>query len=369
MTPGLYIHVPFCRSKCPYCGFYSITDISLIPRWLSALEEEIALYQGAFQAFDTLYLGGGTPSVLSLAQIERILEAVARSFRLHPDMEITAEVNPGDVYRETAVGLKALGFNRVNLGVQSFDARALVFLGRRHSVSDVETAMSGLSTAGFRNIGIDLIYGFDAVSPQLWRRTLDRALGLEPAHLSCYQLTIEKGTPFWNLKQQRHLKPATETRERGLFLFTSRTLTAGGYIHYEVSNFARDARFYSRHNRKYWTHAPYLGLGPSAHSFDGGTRWWNVRSVAGYCEALESGRRPIEGHEVLTGDQLILESLGLGLRTRGGVPLSHIPRENRSGDRLRRLSDSGLIRIRDRRALPTLQGLAVADGLPLAMVE
>jgi oxygen-independent coproporphyrinogen-3 oxidase len=368
LIPGLYIHVPFCKSKCPYCGFYSVTDLSLIPRWISALAREISLYQGTFQAFDTLYLGGGTPSVLSPAEIERILEAVLQSFSLLPGAEITIEVNPGDVAREEAEALKAIGFNRISLGAQSFHEDALDFLGRRHSVRAALEAFETLRAAGFHNIGMDLIYGFEALPPWAWKATLDRAIGLRPSHLSCYQLSVEKGTPFCGLNSQGRIRRQTETRLRGLFLFTSRRLSECGYIHYEVSNFARDATSFSRHNRKYWSHAPYLGLGPSAHSFQGAVRWWNVRSVEAYCRALEGGQAPVEDREVLDQGQMKLESLGLGLRTIDGVPLSCLPNEAASAHVLRRLSDAGLIEIRNRRARPTLEGLAVADGLPLAMM-
>ncbi len=208
------------------------------------------------------------------------------------------ECNPGDVTRREAEAFKGMGFNRVNLGVQSFDDDELAFLGRRHTAEEAVKAFETLRATGFENVGLDLVYGLPGQGEQAWVRNLRQAMELEPEHLSCYQLTIEKGTVFSEMVQDGRLILPTESRLQremaALFLMTSRFLESKGYIHYEVSNFARGEARVSRHNLKYWRHVPYLGLGPAAHSFRGATRWWNVRSMDRYLTLLQSGRSPVE---------------------------------------------------------------------------
>jgi len=364
--PGLYIHVPFCRSKCPYCGFYSIASTSLIQGWLDALKKEIILYQGIFkEPFDSLYIGGGTPSVLSTEQLYEIRDCLYENFQFKDDTEVTIEANPGDMDSAKITGLRAAGFNRVNLGVQSFNDDELIFLGRRHSASEAEAAIAGLRALGFDNIGIDLIYGLQGQSLEGWKDNLDKAIALQPEHISCYQLNIEKGTPFASMKERGLIEPVKEETEEAFFLTTSEFLEDHGYMHYEVSNFARGESFYSRHNRKYWDHAPYLGLGPSAHSFDGASRWWNMRSVRKYCEALGNGERPVEDRELLTEEQIMLETVSLGLRTRWGFDMNVLHPGPKIKDAISMLEESGYIRVRDERIIPTRKGFLIADHLPL----
>ena len=198
-----------------------------------------------------------------------------------------------------------------------------------------------------------------------WKQTLEKALSFQPEHVSCYQLTFEEKTVFYRWKQQGIIRPLTEKEEADLFVMTSTFLQDHGYIHYEVSNFAREENYASRHNRKYWHHVPYLGLGPSAHSFQDTTRWWNVRSIRTYCKALESGRAPIEGHERLTVEQLELETVSLGSRTMEGFDLNEITRTPLTAKNLSTLQDAGLIRVKDGHVHPTLKGFLVADQLPL----
>ena len=364
-APGLYVHIPFCQSKCPYCNFYSIAAHSLIPRWLHALEKEVSYYQGRFKHFDSLYLGGGTPTLLANGDLERLMGHLFSCFGFAPDTEMTIEANPGDLNQEKISVLRAMGFNRISLGVQSFDDRVLSFLGRNHTGMMAKAAITGLRAAGFENIGLDLIYGFEDQSLKQWIKTLYQAVAFQPEHLSCYQLTFEDRTLFKRLKDQRKIRPLSEKEDYSFFIKTSQMLEDHGYIHYEISNFAREDVYYSRHNRKYWHHIPYLGLGPSAHSFHGSNRWWNVRSVRRYCQFLEQGQAPIEGHEELTEDQLRLESISLGLRTRAGFDLKQISPCPRSRDMLRMLEDSGFLRADNHRVIPTQKGFLVADQIPL----
>lgn len=323
------------------------------------------MYRGRFHCFNSLYFGGGTPSLLSLKSLEEILDGLSRHFRFAGDTEITIEANPGDMSGEKAAGLRSLGFNRINLGVQSFDDRDLLFLGRRHTAKDAERVLEDIRSSGFDNMGLDLIYGLEQQTMEGWVKTLEDAISFRPEHISCYQLTMEKGTPFGRMRDRGLLKPVNEEREASYFLNTSAFLGDAGYIHYEISNFAKDLSFCSRHNSKYWQHVPYLGLGPSAHSFQGGARWWNVRSVRRYCESLERGCVPVEGHETLSEEQRRMEAVSLGLRTRNGISLEEAGCDPETCDAVLRLKESGHILIDKGRIVPTRKGFLVADHLPL----
>jgi oxygen-independent coproporphyrinogen-3 oxidase len=368
--PGLYVHVPFCLGKCPYCDFYSINDLSLIPAWLAALEKEAGVYKNRFGPFDTLYLGGGTPSLLEAGQLAYLLQALHRHFVFSPDTEVTMEANPDDLSVEKIAAYKDLGVNRLSVGVQSFHDKELSFLGRRHHARQTLQALEAVRAAGFANLSLDLIYGLPGQSLEGWVQTLEQALSFLPEHLSCYQLTYEPETPLGRRKARREVAGATEEEERELFLRTSRFLEERGYLHYEISNFARQGEtgsdpYYSRHNRKYWRHVPYLGLGPGAHSFQHGERWWNARSVKQYCQDLAQGRTPVQDRETLSAEQLWLESLYLGLRTREGVPLELL-RQNLGWEKtLTELQKSGLMEMIQAQVVPTLEGFLLADRLGL----
>jgi len=368
--PGLYVHVPFCLSKCAYCDFYSLTDCALIPAWLAALEKEAGLYQDRFGPFDTLYLGGGTPSLLEAPQIIALINGLRRYFSFSPDSEVTLEANPDDMSPEKIKLYQDLGVNRLSVGVQSFQDRELAFLGRRHNARQTVEALEAARDAGFANLSLDLIYGLPGQTLTDWTQTLERALSFHPEHLSCYQLTYEPDTPLGRRKAQGEVAAATEEEERDCFLYTSRFLEDRGYLHYEISNFARQGGAggepcYSRHNRKYWRHVPYLGLGPGAHSFQDGGRWWNVSSVGQYCQSLAQGRAPVADREVLSPEQLRLEALYLGLRTRDGVSLNLLRQTPGWENTLRKLEKAGLIEVNQDRVVPTLEGFLLADRLVL----
>ncbi len=367
--PGLYVHVPFCKTKCPYCDFYSVTSETPVERWLAALAGEAELRRGVFGTFDTLYVGGGTPSLLKEAETERLFEILAAAFDSAGDSEITIEANPDDVTAAKLAAWRDLGVNRVSLGVQSFDDGVLRFLRRRHDAERASAALALLREAGFANIGIDLMYGFEGQSLDLWRRTLERALEYRPEHLSCYQMTIERSTEFGAMLAAGSLAAIDEETQRAFFMETSAILTGRGYIHYEVSNFARDEGLRSRHNRKYWSRVPYLGLGPSAHSFRDGKRWWNARSVESYCGLIERGESPVEDSETLGEVEIALETLSLGFRTRDGVPLEELRRRPGWERTLEALVDGGLVTIAAGRAAPTISGLCVADRIAAAFAS
>lgn len=368
--PGLYLHIPFCLSKCPYCGFYSLPDLASLPAFLTALEGEIRLSRRDGETFDTLYIGGGTPSVLSAAQLQAILSALGGAFALAPGAEITIEANPADITAEWLGALRDAGVNRINLGVQSLDDRLLAFLGRRHDRKRALAALEAVQAAGFARVGIDLLYGIPGQPLAAWMKTLGEAVALGPGHLSCYQLTVEPGTPLAGRFRRGALSLPGEGLQARFFLATAALLAEAGYHHYEVSNFALPGQE-SRHNRKYWNHTPYLGLGPSAHAFSGRERRWNHRSLASYLGDLAAGRLPIEASERLSDEQLRLEALFLGLRTRRGIHLEGFRRRYgqdlaaEKGAMLAQLQREGLVEIVAGFLRPTRAGLAVADSLAL----
>jgi oxygen-independent coproporphyrinogen-3 oxidase len=372
--PGLYIHIPFCIKKCAYCAFYSLADLTLIPDFLAALRREMSLTKNFNRDYDTVYIGGGTPSVLAAADLERLIGDIRTAFAITSDAEITLEANPGDITAGLLTTLRSAGVNRLNIGCQSFDDDTLTFLGRRHQARQAIEAIRMARDAGFENLGIDLIYGLpsppgDAFA--IWFATLRTTLSFHPEHLSCYQLTVEVDTPLADLRRKREISLPDLDLQARYFFRTAEILEEAGYRHYEVSNFALGDRFHSRHNNKYWNHTPYLGLGPAAHSFDGRQRRWNHRSVAAYLKDLAAGKLPVADSEFLNDEQLRLEALFLGFRTRRGIHLEDFKRRYgqdllaEKGEILRKLMEGSLVEIRDGFLTPTRVGMAVADSLAL----
>jgi oxygen-independent coproporphyrinogen III oxidase len=368
---GLYIHIPFCLSKCAYCSFYSIKSVSLIPDYLAALGKEIEFYGKYFHSFDTVYIGGGTPSLLTPEQLAGIFRSIRKTYKIAAHAEITLEANPGDISREYLKALKGSGINRLNIGIQSFNDKLLKILGRRHSAKDAIAAINAARLAGFANLGIDLIYGVYGGGIKSWKNTLQKAVALAPEHISCYQLSLDAQTPLYKRYSKESLPRLTEDQELQFFLTTAQELEDAGYIHYEVSNFARTERLQSRHNRKYWQHAPYLGLGPGAHSFLNQKRWWNKSSVRDYLQDIAGGKMPLENSEELGPDQLQLEALFLGLRTRAGIDLKLYQRQYgidlvaEKKPMIEKLMENKLVQLERGFLFPTRHGLAVADSLAL----
>jgi putative oxygen-independent coproporphyrinogen III oxidase len=321
---GIYVHIPFCIKKCSYCDFYSITDQSLKQPFVEALIREMQMVSSPPLVCDTLYFGGGTPSVFKAKNIERIIENAYRLFNFLHDTEITIEVNPGTVTTEKLKGYQSIGINRINIGVQSFNDEFLNFLGRIHSSNNADLTIRGARKAGFDNIGIDLIYGIPGQTKKMWLSDLQRAVEFEPEHISCYMLTYEKGTPLDRERRQGRFKPVAGSLLGELFETTMEYLTAHGYVQYEISNFAKNASKISRHNFKYWSFSPYLGFGPSAHSFIEPRRYWNCRSVKKYIENIKEGRLPIEEKEILSKEQRMMEMIYLGLRKTDGIDIDAI---------------------------------------------
>ena len=322
--PSLYIHIPFCQRKCAYCDFYSIETVALTETFLDALETELALgAPGASGAeFDTLFFGGGTPSLLDPGQLARIMRRVRDMYEIRDDAEITLEANPGTVSPEKLRAYRSLGVNRLSIGIQSFAPDELLFLGRIHDAAGGAACVAMARDAGFANVSVDLIYSLPGQTVAAWDRTLKRALALRPDHVSAYSLIVEDNTPLSRMVAANLVSPNPLESEAALYEHTMDVMQREGFEHYEVSNYARPG-FRSRHNSAYWSGEGYLGFGPSAHSFwhrrtDGvRERRGNVAALGRYCEMLRQGELPVAMREELGRTELCNERIFLGLRSSG----------------------------------------------------
>jgi oxygen-independent coproporphyrinogen-3 oxidase len=369
-SAGLYIHVPFCTSVCPYCDFaVTIAGEERRAAWAEGVVREAEIYADCGLTFDTVYLGGGTPSSVAPERLDSVFDGLGDRLEIDESAVRYLEANPEDVTLETAMAWRQLGVDVVSLGVQSFDDEALVFLGRQHSASDARAAVEILLAAGFHTVSVDLIYGLSGQTPGGWKTQLASAVSLGIDHLSCYQLTFHGGTIYGRRLARGLMDQVPEREQAELFFLTHEVLSEAGYEGYEVSNFAAATKHRSRHNQKYWDHTPYLGLGPSAHSFCGGRRWWNRRKLRQWQTAVDSGRPPIEDQERPSREELLLEALMLGLRTTDGVDLAAVrdlygeDLSTTNATIIARLCKSGHLHVDGDRLRPTLAGLAIADTL------
>jgi oxygen-independent coproporphyrinogen-3 oxidase len=326
----LYIHVPFCARRCSYCDFaIAVRRETPSAAFVDAIEREWAGWQShpAWQlapSLDTVYFGGGTPSRLPAEAIARLLVSFRRERGLSPGAEVTLEANPDDVDEPRAAAWRAAGVNRVSLGAQSFQPAVLEWMHRTHSARQIDEAVATLRAAGFGNISLDLIYAVPDALERDWAVDLARAIALAPEHLSLYGLTVESHTPLGKWTARGESLPAADDRAADEYLLAHQKLIGAGFEHYEVSNAGRPG-FQARHNSAYWRRAPFIGLGPSAHSGFGAERAWNVRDWEDYRRRIASGQTVREESEVLTPDQVDLEQLYLGLRTQTGLRSPLVP--------------------------------------------
>ena len=377
---GIYIHIPFCRSRCIYCGFYSTTALDLRQRYVDALCREMEIRSQRSEVrgerIETIYLGGGTPSQLTFDQLRQLFIYINKVYPLTPDSsplppEITIEVNPDDVTVEFAAVLQQLPVNRVSMGIQTFDDQRLRFLRRRHTARQAIEAVSILRAAGIRNISIDLMYGFPGETLADWEADIEAALALDVEHLSAYCLMIEEGTPLHKMFTDDSLlftdDYPDEEMERQMYEVLIDRLEAAGYEHYEISNFARPG-FRSRHNSNYWNGTPYIGLGAAAHSYDIRSRSWNVADIRQYIEGMERGERIFE-EELLDDDTRYNDIVTVALRTKEGIDLNALSEKHRNYcmKNARRYLNDGLLELSTIRGAesPTLHltrhGLFVSD--------
>ena len=369
---GLYVHVPFCLRRCPYCAFAVLTGKEeFYQRYVDAVCREIENngYLAGRGPLNTVFVGGGTPSLLEPGQLERILDTAARVLDLASSAEITIEANPDTVDCARFRGFRRVGFNRLSLGAQSFVDESLKRLGRAHSAAEGERAYRVARQAGFDNVSLDLIFSVPGASLRQWRHSLDKAIELSPEHISTYALTVEPDTPFAERRRRGRLQVVDEEEDAQAYEWTVERRTASGYDHYEVSNFARPGRR-SRHNWGYWTGAEYLGVGMSAHSFVGRRRSWNKRDLAGNLEAVEAGGSARQGEEEIDAATAVRDRIWMGLRTDGGIPI-HAKEKSALEDqsRFRDLLDAGFLEMDGESVRLTRRGFPLADALGLELVQ
>ena len=361
---GLYVHIPFCRSRCVYCGFYSTTLLPLRQRYVDALCREMRLREkGPLQ---TIYIGGGTPSLLSPAMLRQLFDSIRATYEVDwPHAEITMECNPDDVTPEFADSLAALPVNRVSMGIQTFSDQRLRFLHRRHDAAQARGAFRHLREAGFSNISIDLMFGFPEETLGEWEADIQEALSLGAEHISAYSLMYEEGTPLHQWLESQKVEEIDEETYILMYETLVRKLTQAGYEHYEISNFALPGHR-SRHNSSYWDGTPYIGLGAAAHSYTGIVRQSNLSDVMGYMQSIEKGIVPMEEEELRLMDRYN-DMVTTALRTSSGIPLAEVV--SRFGQRYQdyllenaqQALDRGWMRIDEGRLHLTLAGIAVSD--------
>jgi len=325
---GLYIHVPFCVKRCVYCDFYSVTRTEQKDIYVRAMLREMETRHDDWQEeeFTTIYFGGGTPSLLQPQELERLLDAIYRYFPVSAHPEITLEANPDDLSGSYLSSLATLSVNRLSIGVQSFDDQELRLLNRRHTAKEAIGAVKRCKEAGFSNISVDLIFGLPEQTSEAWVRSIDKAIALDISHLSAYNLTYEEGTPIYQMMQNKAIRPVDDDSCAQFYEMLSEKLTDAGFVHYEISNFARCSAHYpagciSLHNSSYWNGTHYLGLGPSAHSYNGTSRSWNVASLSKYINT------PIIESELLDERTRYNDFVMTRLRTMWGVSLEELREE------------------------------------------
>jgi len=350
MTAGLYVHIPFCSSRCSYCDFATgLYQSELAERYVRGLISEIRLSRHAGETIDTIYFGGGTPSLLAPSQLERILAALYDKFEITAGSEITLEINPGSATPEKLHAFRSLGVNRASFGAQTFDDAELAKLGRSHNTADALRTFADLRDADFANVSFDLIAGLPGQTLDGWQRNIKQALDLAPEHLSFYLLEVHSGTPLAE-HIRRGIQPQPDEDLAGvMYEWMIEQALAAGYEHYEISNLCKPG-FQSRHNVKYWTAAPYYGFGCSAHSYDGDTRRWaNYRDVLKYLEMVESGGSPVVEEQQLSQTDVRAEALFLGMRMMQGVDLRRyresfgVDLRDKHADDLDRFCEAGLV--------------------------
>ncbi|MGY8847228.1 MAG: radical SAM family heme chaperone HemW [Bacteroidia bacterium] len=321
---GIYIHIPFCKKACFYCDFHFSVSFQQKDEVVASLIKELKERKNFIgqEEVKTIYFGGGTPSVLNAGNISEILKEAYAQYTVNDNAEITFECNPDDLSKEYLVGLKESGVNRLSIGIQSLNDESLTWMNRSHNVTQALQAIDSAAALGFCDMSIDLIYGIPMLTEDEWRQTLKRALAMPVNHLSAYSLTLEENTPYNKLVEQKKYKKPNDDEASRHFEILLEEIKLAGWEHYEVSNFCK-AGNYSKHNTAYWQNVKYLGIGPSAHSFDGKSRHWNVRSNKEYIQKIQAGESVSESEELSTKD-IVNEALLTGLRTKWGVNLAEV---------------------------------------------
>ncbi|MGB8192230.1 MAG: radical SAM family heme chaperone HemW [Chitinophagaceae bacterium] len=370
---GIYIHIPFCKQACHYCNFHFSTSLRTKNGFITALLNEMVIQAGYLQQepVETIYFGGGTPSLLSGDEIKMMLEALAASFNIAPAAEITLEANPDDLNPAKLLELKAAGINRLSIGIQSFFEEDLRWMNRAHNAQQSIDCIRSAHEAGFYNISIDLIYGTPGLTDDKWQQNVQRAIASDIPHLSCYALTVEPKTALDHLIRSKQFADVDPDQQARQFLLLMDWTAAAGYEHYEISNFSKPG-WRSKHNTSYWLGKKYLGLGPSAHSFNGISRQWNVANNALYIQSLEQQKIPFEKEE-LTAVQRLNEYIMTSLRTMEGLDVDHVKNNfgQEAEETIIRLADkfieAGNIQWDENHLKLTKEGKLLADGIAAEM--
>lgn len=363
---GLYIHVPFCKQKCTYCDFYTRVAPRFIPDFVDAASKEIRLRANYLkkEPIETIYFGGGTPSLLNSTQFQTIFDTIYDVFEILEGAEITFEANPDDLTDSFFQSLSPLPFNRISIGIQSFDADELKTINRRHSSVQAIDAVKRAKKYGFSNISIDLIYGLPGQSYELWKNNLEIALGMDVQHISIYGLTYEQGTVLWKQREQGKVAVVDDETMIQMYDEVLDKVRSNGFETYEISNFAKPG-FRSRHNSAYWKMKPYLGIGPSAHSFDGDSRQWNISSIQKYIEAIHGGTDFYE-KEILSENERYNEYVMVSLRTSDGIDLAFMKNQYPGFyeiclEEAQKFIDSGSMRIKGNQLQLTDAGIRISN--------
>lgn len=377
MNVGIYIHIPFCKSRCIYCGFYSTTNKELKERYVDALIREIHMRKDYFarlgtslspSSTSTVYFGGGTPSSLSVCDIERIVGALESTFNGTPS-EVTLEMNPDDVTKDYIKAVRQMGINRISMGIQTFDDSRLQFIRRRHNASQAEKAVMTIREEGIHNVSIDLMFGFPNQTMDEWVTDIDKAIALHPTHISAYSLMYEEDTPLFRMLQKGEINQIDDETSLAMYTELINRLTANGYEHYEISNFAMPG-YRSVHNSSYWHDTPYLGFGAAAHSYNKDTRSWNIPDLKKYIESIESGVLPSES-EVIDADTHYNDLITTALRTREGLNLDDLPQKYREYALVnaRKSISEHLLEATDSHIRLTREGLFVSDMVMSELIK
>ena len=370
---GIYIHIPYCKQACHYCDFHFSTNISQMQVMVDMICKELILrknYLPSENQIRTLYFGGGTPSLLSLSQINQIIEVVSKNYSLALE-EMTLEANPDDLQPLKLLELKALGFDRLSIGVQSFDEETLKFYNRAHNAKESLNAIDLAKQAGFQKLSVDLIYGFPSPDHNVWKKDLEIALDQDPGHISSYCLTVEPKTALGKWTKKGDFQPASDDFAADQFEILQDSMETAGYIQYEISNFAREGEF-ALHNTNYWKSIPYLGIGPSAHSFDGQRRGSNLSHNTHYIKNLQQGTQ-VFGVEPMSTFDLLNEYILTSIRTIWGTDLSYIWERfgldllHENQEILKKLMDEGLVGNHKNHLLLTKKGKLLADSIAASL--
>ena len=366
---GIYIHIPFCKRKCHYCNFFSLASLKYKERFLNALKEEIYIRRNYLEnhPVESIYFGGGTPSILDSSEIEGILETIYTYFNPQKDCEITLEANPDDINPVLLRDYKKIGINRISIGIQSFFDEDLQYLNRIHSAKRAEGSIIQAREAGFSNLSLDLIYGIPTLTSEKWKKNLEKAFSLDAPHISAYSLTVEPKTALDLLIRRNKLPAPVEEKVLEQFRILLASMNEREFEHYEISNFCKSGN-YSRHNSMYWNGSPYLGLGPSAHSYNGHSRQWNISNLVHYIDSVSRKELFFESEE-LTLIQKYNEYVMVSLRTMWGCNLSFI--ENHFGQKssehfvrlVERYVNSGEVILNGSTYYLTDEGKLFADGI------